>query len=146
MHETTTKRPGRAGKYIRRALLALAAVILAAVLVLLALFQAELRTLNTIERVDDTDLFTMTYLGDYGLDDFLAQGGASNDNELLDFLMQKLLKGLPCASTSRIWAAPPLPPRPRRATPSSAATLTCTTPRPLCPHCPGGRLPLHLHG
>ena len=34
MHETTTKRPGRAGKYIRRALLALAAVILAAVLVL----------------------------------------------------------------------------------------------------------------
>ena len=95
MHETTTKRPGRAGKYIRRALLALAAVILAAVLVLLALFQAELRTLNTIERVDDTDLFTMTYLGDYGLDDFLAQGGASNDNELLDFLMQKLLKGLP---------------------------------------------------
>ena len=91
MHETTTKRPGRAGKYIRRALLALAAVILAAVLVLLALFQAELRTLNTIERVDDTDLFTMTYLGDYGL----AQGGASNDNELLDFLMQKLLKGLP---------------------------------------------------
>ena len=25
MHETTTKRPGRAGKYIRRALLALAA-------------------------------------------------------------------------------------------------------------------------
>ena len=58
MHETTTKRPGRAGKYIRRALLALAAVILAAVLVLLALFQAELRTLNTIERVDDTDLFT----------------------------------------------------------------------------------------
>ena len=40
MHETTTKRPGRAGKYIRRALLALAAVILAAVLVLLALFQA----------------------------------------------------------------------------------------------------------
>lgn len=37
MHETTTKRPGRAGKYIRRALLALAAVILAAVLVLLAL-------------------------------------------------------------------------------------------------------------
>lgn len=78
-------------------------MILAAVLVLLALFQAELRTLNTIERVDDTDLFTMTYLGDYGLDDFLAQGGASNDNELLDFLMQKLLKGLPCASTSRIW-------------------------------------------
>ena len=44
MHETTTKRPGRAGKYIRRAPLALAAVILAAVLVLLALFQAELRT------------------------------------------------------------------------------------------------------
>ena len=57
---------------------------------LLALFQPSC-TLNTIERVDGTDLFAMTYLGDYGLDDFLAQGGASNDNELLDFLMQKLL-------------------------------------------------------
>ena len=42
MHETTTKRPGRAGKYIRRALLALAAVILAAVLVLLGNFIADM--------------------------------------------------------------------------------------------------------
>ena len=127
--ETTTKRPGRARKYIRRALLALAAVILAAVLVLLALFQAELRTLNTIERVDNTDLFTMTYLGARP-GRLLAQGGASNDNELLDFLMQKLLKGLPLRFDIPDLAAPPLPPRPRRATPSSAATLTCTTPPP----------------
>ena len=64
--------------------------------------------------MDDTDLFTMTYLGDYGLDDFLAQGGASNDNELLDFLMQKLLKGLPLRFDIPDLAAPPLPPRPRR--------------------------------
>ena len=147
MHETTTKRPGRAGKYIRRALLALAAVILAAVLVLLALFQAELRTLNTIERVDDTDLFTMTYLGDYGLDDFLAQGGASNDNELLDFLMQKLLKGLPLRfhipdlGCSHLCRRDPGGRRHLR--PQLRHVLL---PRPLCPHRPGGRLPLHLHG
>ncbi len=83
------------GKYIKRGLIALAVLLATAVGGILLLFQGELRTLATIERMDDTSLFTMEYKGDYGFDDFLVKGGASNDNELLDFITKKLLKGLP---------------------------------------------------
>lgn len=95
MNETEVKQPGKAGRYVKRAALALLGIALAALLGLLLLFQGELRTLFTIERVEDSTLFTMDYKGDYGLDDFLDQGGVSSDVELLDFLMQKLMKGLP---------------------------------------------------
>lgn len=89
------KKPGHIGKYVGRALLVLLAVAVLAVGVLLAMFQGELRTLATIERQGDTTLFTMEYKGDYGFDDFLSSGGVSNDDELLNFLMDRLLKGLP---------------------------------------------------
>lgn len=91
----TEKRPGKAGKYIKRILIALLALVVLAVGTVGILFQGELRTLASIERMDDTTLFTMDYKGNYGLEEFLAQGGASNDNELLDFLMKRLMKGLP---------------------------------------------------
>ena len=39
-------------------------------------------------------MYTMEYDGDYGFDDFLKTG-ASNDAELVDFVVKKLLKGLP---------------------------------------------------
>lgn len=94
MTETNAKTPGRAGKYALRILVGLLVLVVAAVLALLLLFQRELRTLGTLERVGDTSLFTMDYIGDYGFDDFL-QTGASTDGELVGFIAQKLLKGLP---------------------------------------------------
>lgn len=84
----------KAGKYVKRGLLAVLILLAAAVVAVLALFQRELRTLGTIERVGDTSLFTMTYIGDYGFDDFL-ETGASSDPELINFIASKLLKGLP---------------------------------------------------
>ena len=36
----------------------------------------------------------MTFKGDYYFEDYLAQGGAKNDRELLDFIMNKMTKGL----------------------------------------------------
>lgn len=98
MSETTVKekkKPGKAGKYVKRTLLVLLAVIVLAVGTLAIMFQGELRTLGSIERMDDTSLFTMDYKGDYGFDEFLAKGGVSTDTQLLDFLMKRLLKGLP---------------------------------------------------
>ena len=92
---TDVKKAGKAGKYVKRVLIALLAVVVLAVGTLAILFQGELRTLASIKRMDDSSLFTMEYKGDYGFDEFLARGGVSNDNELLDFLMKKLLKGLP---------------------------------------------------
>lgn len=59
------------------------------------LFRNEIKTANSIKRVnDEVPFFTMTYEGDYGLEEFLKVG-ASNDNELIEFITKRLLKGLP---------------------------------------------------
>lgn len=60
----------------------------------LAMYHGELRTLMSIERVEGTDFFTMECVSDYGLDDFLKTGAAS-DGELKDFIIARLLKGIP---------------------------------------------------
>lgn len=58
------------------------------------LFRNELKTLNTLEKIDDNVLYSMKYEGDYGFDDFLLTG-ASTDGELVKFVTDRLLKGLP---------------------------------------------------
>jgi len=70
-----------------------------AVLVILAigagcLFRNEIKTANSIQKIDSYGFYTMEYSGDYGFDDFL-EVGASNDKELIDFGAKRLLKGLP---------------------------------------------------
>ena len=62
------------------------------------LFRSEIKTVNSIKKVDDYGFYTMEYAGDYGFDDFLTIG-ASNDEELIAFVAQKLLKGLPISIT-----------------------------------------------
>lgn len=81
--------------YAKRALAVLLIVAAAALCFLVFLFRNELKTLRTFEKIDDNIMYTMEYHGDYGLDEFLAQGGASNDQELIDFITKRLLKGLP---------------------------------------------------
>ena len=80
---------------VRRGLGALALVSLVLVLGVSAMFSHEIKTVLSVEKVDDYPLYTMDYDGDYGMDKFLAQGGASNDQELIDFVVKNLLKGLP---------------------------------------------------
>ncbi len=76
--------------------------ILAIVILLTAgvgfLFRSEIKTVNSIEKVDDYGVYTMEYAGDYGFDEFL-EVGASNDEELIAFVARKLLKGLPITIT-----------------------------------------------
>ena len=74
-----------------RALLAMAIVL---ALGMLIIFSGELRTMATIERVGEEDFFTMEYKGDYGLSEFL-ETGASSDKELVDFIVSRLLHGVP---------------------------------------------------
>jgi|LSQX01.3.fsa_nt_gb hypothetical protein len=63
--------------------------VLAAVIILAAgtgfVFRNEIRTINSMEKVDDYGFYTMEYAGDYGFDDFLKVG-AGNDNELISFV------------------------------------------------------------
>lgn len=89
------KKPLTAGRVLATALVVVLLIAVLAVIAVLALFHGELATLLTLERVqEDTDLFTMEYKGDYGLDKFL-ETGASSDAELVAFIMQQVLKGVP---------------------------------------------------
>ena len=53
----------------------------------------EMKSLSTIQRVKGTSFFTMDYVDDYRLDDFLKVGAAS-DAEVKNFITQNLLNGM----------------------------------------------------
>ena len=61
----------------------------------------ELATLSTLEKVRerndehlDGDVYMMKVKGDFYLDEFVAQGGVKSDTELINFVTEKLTKGL----------------------------------------------------
>lgn len=58
------------------------------------MFRNELKTLQSLKKVDGNFLYTMKYEGDYGFDDFLKEG-ASTDAELVKFVTDRLLRGIP---------------------------------------------------
>lgn len=59
-----------------------------------ALFFNELRSLASLKIVDDYPMYQMTYYGDYGFDEFL-EIGAESDKDIEEFVLNRLLKGLP---------------------------------------------------
>ena len=71
--------------------------IVAALLVIFAagawiMFGTFITAANSIEKLED-GLYSMEYNGDYGFDDFLAQGGAASDGEVADYLVSFLSHG-----------------------------------------------------
>jgi len=72
----------------------LLALILILVVTFFALFGKEVSSISSINEVVSAEFFTMTYKGNYGLDELLKQGVAT-DGELVTFVSQRLLKGLP---------------------------------------------------
>lgn len=89
----------------KRAVLAVAAVILAIVLIagigVFAVWHNEIATLASIAQVRsrndahlDGSVYTMHVKGDFYLDDFIAQGGVKDDSELISFITGKITKGL----------------------------------------------------
>lgn len=55
-------------------------------------FKAEKEAINSIKKLGD-DLFFLEWTGDYGLDDFLAEGGAKDNEELATYLGEAFKKG-----------------------------------------------------
>lgn len=102
MEETTkteaasaAKRAGGAKRIVARVLIALVALVIVAVGAVAFMFRHEIATVASIRKVNGYPMYTMDYDGDYGIDEFLEQGGASNDAELIEFVVQHLMKGLP---------------------------------------------------
>ena len=80
-------------------LLVLAAALLTVLLTAWAMFGTQLQAAMTIQKLDD-GLWSMEYRGDYGFDDFLAQGGASSDAEMGDYLAAYISHGFWKSDTS----------------------------------------------
>lgn len=76
-------------------------LLLATVFTAVFLFRNEISAILSIElrkpRVENTlqcGIYEMTFNGNYYFEDYLEQGGAKDDRELLDFIMKKMTKGL----------------------------------------------------
>ena len=86
------RRSGGAKKIVIRVLIALVALVVLAVGGIAFMFRGEIATIASIKKVNDYPFYTMTYAGDYGIDEFLEQGGASNDAELIEFVKTQGIK------------------------------------------------------
>ena len=56
------------------------------------IFKAERKAINSIQKLGD-DLYFLEWTGDYGLDDFLTEGGAKDNEELAEYLGEAFEKG-----------------------------------------------------
>lgn len=70
-------------------------MILVIVLGALAVFQGEARTLLSVKEKGDTGIYEINYAADYKLDELLASGGAATEEELVQYILKIMLKGLP---------------------------------------------------
>ena len=88
-------------KLLRRIACALAALVIALAVAVFALWHNELATLASFQKLSDRDeahrdgaVYQINFSGDYFFDEFLSQGGASNDAELISFVTRSITKGI----------------------------------------------------
>lgn len=99
--QTTSAPIAPARKVLRGVLCALLALILALVIAVFALWHNELSTLASFHKLSDRNaehrdgsVYQLNVSGGYYFDDFLAQGGASSDAELISFVTKSITKGI----------------------------------------------------
>ncbi|MBE6812842.1 MAG: linear amide C-N hydrolase [Ruminococcaceae bacterium] len=82
-------------KRSKKIILAVVCVLLVVVGGLLIAFQGVLRTLLNVEPDPVNGIYTIDYAADYKLDQLLEEGGAENEEELVQYILRIMLKGLP---------------------------------------------------
>ena len=86
----------RTGKRVLRGFCIALGILLVAAVAIIAgawgMFGTFIQAANSIEKLED-GLYAMEFAGDYGFDDFLAQGGAKSDGEVADYLVSFLSHG-----------------------------------------------------
>ena len=83
----------RMKKRIRIILIVILAIIVLILVAMLFAFRHELKTLSSLEEKSE-GVYTMTYDGDYGFDEFLDTG-AKSDADIEKYVTKRLMKGLP---------------------------------------------------
>lgn len=79
---------------LKRVLLWIIAVMIVLAAGTSIVFHDEIKTINSIKKIDNYGFYSMEYANDYGFDEFLKVG-ASNNEELIQFVASKMLKGIP---------------------------------------------------
>ena len=82
-------------KKSKKILVAILAVLLIVLVGALAVFQGEARTLLSVKEKGDTGIYEINYAADYKLDELLEAGGASTEEQLVQYIIKTMLKGLP---------------------------------------------------
>lgn len=85
----------KAGKIIKSVCTALVGIVILAVVVAAIVWSKEIATIGSVKQVDGNQyLYTMEYKANYDLDDVIEANISSNP-ELLQFIVGKIVKGLP---------------------------------------------------
>ena len=79
----------------KRIIISVAVVFAVIIIAALGIFQDEVRTLLSVKEKGDTGIYEVNYAADYKLDELLQSGGASTEEELVQYIIKTKLKGLP---------------------------------------------------
>lgn len=82
-------------KIFKKVAISLAIVLAVIIVVAVAMFQGEARTLLSVKENGDTGIYEIDYAADYKLDELLDAGGAATEEQLVQYIIKTMLKGLP---------------------------------------------------
>ena len=82
-------------KVVKKLIKAVVIILIIAVVAALALFQGEARSLLGIKCNPEEGIYTVNYVADYKLDELLEQGGVQTEDQLAQYIIKAMLKGLP---------------------------------------------------
>lgn len=82
-------------KTSKKNIISVCSVLLVVIIAVAAVFQGEARTLLSVKELDDTGIYEVNYAADYKLDELLEAGGAATEEQLVQFILKTMLKGLP---------------------------------------------------
>lgn len=88
-------------KIVKIVCLTLISIVILAAIAVYAIWKDEINTVSSIKLLKDRNdahldgaVYQMDVKGDFYLDDFVKQGGVSNDDELIGFITNKITKGM----------------------------------------------------
>ena len=82
-------------KTIKIIIAAVVAVLLFTIGTMLFIFRGEIKTIFALEADTENGIYNIDYAADYKLDQLLEEGGVNNEDELAQYILKIMLKGLP---------------------------------------------------
>ncbi len=82
-------------KKLKKIAVSLVIILVLIIVGALAVFQGEARTLLSVRQRGDTGIYEVNYAADYKLDELIEAGGAATEEELVQYILKTMLKGLP---------------------------------------------------